>query len=107
MTTLADILRHLRTYDQEPYAWQEPTIYPAEPWSASAQAIVTWSMPKGGLPDDAAKLGLVRVIEVRGAIKLLADQFDQLVKEDRMDELCALLVVRVHRRSANGGPYIY
>jgi hypothetical protein len=31
--------------------WQELTIYAKEPWTAHSQAIVCWSMPKGGLPE--------------------------------------------------------
>jgi hypothetical protein len=94
MTTLSDIVRDLQRYNEEPVSWQEPTIYAEEPWTANSQAIVCWSLPKGGLPDDAAKLRLVRVVEVRSAVSLLTDKYDQLVR-DRLDELCVLLIARV------------
>jgi hypothetical protein len=95
MSTLADIVRGLSRYDEEPVSWQEPTIYAAEPWAARSRAIVSWSLPRGGLPDDAAKLRLVRLVEVRSAVTLLADKYTELVRADRLDELCALLIARV------------
>ena len=94
MTTLSDIVCNLRSYDEESVSGQELTIYAEEPWTAHSQAIVCWSLPKGGLPYDAAKLRLVRLVEVRSAVSLLADKYDQLVTY-RLDELCALLIVRV------------
>jgi hypothetical protein len=94
MTTLLDIVRDLRSYDEKPVSWQEPTIYAEEPWATNSQAIVCWSPAKGGLPDDAAKLRLVRLVEVRSAVSLLADKYDQLAR-DRLDELCVLLIARV------------
>jgi hypothetical protein len=92
MPTLGEIVCDLHSYDEEPVSWQAPTIYAAEPWTANAQAIVRWSLPKGGLPDDAATLRLVRFVEVRSAIKLLAEEYEQLTTADRPDELCALLI---------------
>lgn len=102
MTTLAGILRDLRSYDEEPVSGQEPTIYAAEPWAPHSPAIVSWSITKGGLPDDAAKLRLVRLVEVRSALRLLADQYDHLVLEDRLDELSALLLTRVQYVTSQG-----
>jgi hypothetical protein len=102
MTTLADIVRDLHSYDEEPVSWQEPTIYAAEPWTAQSQAIVSWSMPKGGLPDSAAQLRMVRLVEVRTAIKLLAENYDQLVAASRFDEICSLLISRVNEAVAAG-----
>jgi hypothetical protein len=99
--TLADILQNLKSYDEEPFDCQDPTIYAAEPWTAHSQAVVSWSMPKGGLPEDAAKLRLMCLIEVRKAIGLLADQYDQLLRDNRLEELCQLLVSRVQQLHAN------
>ena len=95
MTTLADIVRDLRSYAEDPVGWQEPTIYATEPWSAYSDAIISWSMPKGGLPDDAARLRLVRFVEVRSAIELLAEDYDRLTTVGRFDEICVLLISRV------------
>ena len=94
MKKLADLVRYLHKYAEDPVGWQEPTIYAAEPWSAHSEAIISWSMPKGGLPDDAARLRLVRFVEVRSAIELLAEDYDRLTTEGRFDELCALLISR-------------
>jgi hypothetical protein len=104
MTTLSDIVRDLRSYDEEPAAWQELTIYAEEPWTAHSQAIGCWSMPKGGLPDAAAKLRLVRLVEVRSAVKLLADKYDQLVFGDHLDEPCTLLIARVNELIVASAP---
>ena len=105
MTTLADIIRDLHSYDEKPVSGQEPTIYAAEPWSAHSHAIVSWSVAKGGLPDDAAKLHLVRLLEVRSALGLMADRYHSLILEDRLNELCELLITRVqqsHRARSRG-----
>jgi hypothetical protein len=104
MTTLADVVRNLRSHDEDPFSWQEPTIYAAEPWTAQSQALVSWSMPKGGLPEDAAQLRLVRLVEVRTAIKLLAENYDQLLAAGRFDEICALLISRVITVASAGAP---
>lgn len=97
MTTLADIIRDLRSYDEEPVSGQEPTIYAAEPWSPHSRAMVCWSIAKGGLPDDAAKLHLVRLLEVRSALHLIADRYHSLIVEDRLNELSELLITRVQQ----------
>lgn len=95
--TLVDIVRNLRSYSEEPVGGQEPTIYAAEPWTAYSQAIVSWSMPKGGLPDDVAAFRLVRFVEVQSAIRLLAGEYDQLMASDCLDELCVLLIAQVNK----------
>jgi hypothetical protein len=105
MTRLAEIVRDLNRYDEQPLSGQEPTIYAQEPWTAQSQAIVCWSMPKGGLPPDAAKLRLVRLVEVRLAVRLLADNYDQIMLEGRLDELCVLLISRVQELTRLGTPY--
>jgi hypothetical protein len=38
---------------------------------------------------------LVRLLEVKAALRLLADQYDSLVMQDRLNELSALLITRV------------
>jgi len=59
-------------------------------------------MPKGGLPDDAATLHLVRFVEVRLAIDLLAQDYDRLMAAGRFEEICALLIVHVKALVAAG-----
>ena len=107
MTTLLDIVRDLRRHDDEPISSQQPTIYAEEPWSAESAAIVSWSTPRGGLPEDAAKSRLVRLIEVRSALRLLAGEYDQLLVGNRLDELCAMLIGRVRELVRDGDPYMF
>jgi hypothetical protein len=107
LTTLSDIVRDLRRYDDEPRGSQERAIYAQEPWSAESQAIISWSMPKGGLPEDAANLHLVRLIETRPALRLLMPEYDQLLSDGRLDELCALLIARVRELVHKGDPYMF
>ena len=100
MNTLEDIVRDLHSFDEDPVSWQEPTIYASEPWASHSVAIVSWSMPKGGLPDDAARLRLVRFVEVRSAIELMAEDYGPLTAVGRFDHLCALLISRVMDRAS-------
>ena len=102
--TLADVVRDLRTYDEDEVSWQAPTIYCAEPWLAHSEALVTWSMPKGGLPEPARKRRLVRLIEVRAALHVLGSRYDQFVSTN-LDELCAVLIEHVTRANAVGRRY--
>ena len=84
-----------------------PTIYVEQPWTAQSRAVVTWSMPKGGLPSDVAERQLVRLIEVRAAIRLLEDAYDRLIATGRMDELATLLIIRVQAHARLGDQYIH
>jgi hypothetical protein len=47
---LADIIAHLRDYDEAPFNGQSPSIYVAEPWGPTSDALVEWSGEKGGVP---------------------------------------------------------
>jgi hypothetical protein len=96
----SDIIRNLRSYDEDEASFQEPSIYVAEPWRSTSEAVVEWSMPKGGLPDTAAKHLLMYLISVRGALKVLGHEYDTLVRDGRVDELCALLVQHVNQANA-------
>jgi hypothetical protein len=107
LTTLLDIVRDLRRYDDEPISSQQPTIYAEEPWSAESAAIVSWSTPRGGLPEDAAKPRLVRLIVVRPALRLLMGEYDQLLAGNRLDQLCVLLIARVRELVSDGVPYMF
>jgi hypothetical protein len=76
-----------------------PTIYAAEPWTPTSEALVTWGSLKGGLPDEAAKRRMVRLIEVGGAVELLQDRYFDLSVAGRYAELSNLLVERVVQRT--------
>ena len=97
---LSDVIRELRSYDQGEVSFQEPSIYVAEPWLPTSAAVVEWSLPKGGLPDAAAKPLLLYLISVQGALRALGDQYDALVRDGRVDELCVLLVAHVNLAKA-------
>jgi hypothetical protein len=98
---LSDLIRDLRSYDKGEVSFQEPSIYVAQPWLSTSEAVVEWSMPKGGLPDTAAKRLLLYLISVRGALKVLGGQYDALVRGGRVDELCVLLIEHVNRAKAD------
>jgi hypothetical protein len=99
---LSDVVRILELLRTEQSQYMLPTIYAAEPWSPSSEALVAWSPMRGGLPPEAAERRMVRLIEVKGAIELLKDRYLDLTADRRYDELSALLVQRVIRR--NAGP---
>jgi hypothetical protein len=93
--TLGEALRQLRQFDEEPVSWQEPSIYAEEPLQVSSSAVVEWSMPKGGLPAEAAKQLLYYFVGVRKALDLLGDDYERLLCTDQIEEMCALLAKRV------------
>ncbi len=97
---LSDIVRDLRSYDEDEVSFQEPSIYAAEPWRSTSEAVVEWSMPKGGLPDTAARRLLMYLISVRGALTVLGHEYDALVRDGRVGELCAVLVQHVNQANA-------
>jgi hypothetical protein len=91
------MLQLLRTEQSQ---FMVPTIYAAEPWSPSSEALVAWGSMSGGLPAEAAERRMVRLIEVEGAIELLEDRYFDLSAARRYDELSNLLVQRVTLRNA-------
>jgi hypothetical protein len=97
---LSDVIRDLRSFDKAEVLFQEPSIYAAEPWGSTSEAVVEWSMPKGGLPDTAAKRLLMYLISVRGALKVLGRDYDTLLRDGRIDELCALVIRHVNQATS-------
>ena len=96
--TLTELLRDLRSYDEDPGAWEEPSIYVADPHSPESEAIVEWSPAKGGLPESAGRNGrclLYYLTSVRNALALLKPEYDNLRSAGRMEELCEILIKRV------------
>jgi hypothetical protein len=78
-----------------------PTIYAAEPWLPSSEAIVAWGSLKGGLPAGAVEHRMVRLTEVEGAIALLKDHYFDFTAARRYDELCNLLIQLVVERNSS------
>jgi hypothetical protein len=97
---LSDVIRNLSNYDEGEVSYQEPSIYVAEPWGPASEAVVEWSMPKGGLPNTAAKSLLMYLISVRDALKTLGSEYDAMVHEGRLDELCGVLIRHVTQVNA-------
>lgn len=95
--TLGEIIRRLPQFDEEPVSWQEPSIYAKEPMQSSSEAVVEWSLPKGGLPAQAAEKLLYYFVPVRKALELLGNDYEHLLKADKIEELCALLAIRVEK----------
>ena len=105
---LSDVIRDLRSYDEDEVSFQEPSIYAPEPWGPGSDSVVEWSMPRGGLPNTAAKRLLMYVISVRGALEVFGAEYDSMVREGHADELCVRLIrhidlVRADRKSKSRG----
>lgn len=98
---LSDVVRLLQLLRTDESQYMIPTIYAAEPWSASSEALVAWSPPRGGLPPEAAERHLLRLIDVQGAIDALRDCYFDLSNAGRYDELCGLLVQRILQRNSS------
>jgi hypothetical protein len=96
---LSDVVRMLQLLRTEQSQFMVPTIYAAEPWSPSTEALVAWGPMKGGLPPEAAECRMVRLIEVESAIDFLKDRYFDLSAARRYDELSELLIQRVIRRN--------
>ena len=96
-----DIAGELRKYDTDGVSWQEPSIYVAEPWSPQSEAVVEWSAPKGGLPTIASKRLLMYLMGIRGALQFLGDDYDRMIGDDLVDEVCARLIEHVTFENAH------
>lgn len=84
--TLIKAIETLETLDQE------STIYVAEPWTEDSAVVVTHEPEKGGLPTEAAKLGLKYFLEVFVARDFIEDWTAELDKEPTLQEKCSRLI---------------
>jgi len=84
--TLIEIVQDLQTLDGE------STIYAAAPWSENSTAIVAPEPQAGGLPLEAANLGLRYFVEVFIARDFLEDWSKGLGKVPTLQEKCARLI---------------
>ena len=91
--TLAEVL-HLRQYDNEPVETNAPSIYVAEPWGPSSEAIVEWSGEKGGVPFGRKPI-LYHLANVRWVLQFFGGEFDALVAEGETDGMCRKLLIHV------------
>jgi hypothetical protein len=86
VTRLEDAIRRLASLDQD------ATIYTAEPWSAESAAIVAIEPDSGGVPEDAAMLGLKYFLEVAEARDFLEGWESTLNSTPTELEKCARLI---------------
>lgn len=84
--TLIEIIRDLEALDGE------STIYAAAPWIENSNAIVASEAQGGGLPTEAAQLGLKYFLEVFIAREFLEDWSTSLQAEPTLQEKCARLI---------------
>ena len=84
--TLLEAIRDLDSFDEG------NTVYAAEPWAADSEAIVAREPANGGLPAEAAKLGLKYFLEVFIAREFLEDWRKGLGTEPTTQEQIARLI---------------
>jgi hypothetical protein len=75
LLTLAEAIKNLNDLDEG------DTIYVMEPWTENSKAIVAPEPASGGLPAEAAGLGLNYFLEVSVAREFLEDWTDTLSAE--------------------------
>ena len=68
------------------------TIYAAEPWRENSEATVAAEPETGGLPTEAAELGLKYFLEVFIARDFLAGWTANLDAEPTLQEKCARII---------------
>src|SRR6266849_7249580 len=96
---LADIIAHLHDYDEAPFNGQSPSIYVAEPWAATSDALVEWSGEKGGVPSGRKPL-LYNLMTVGEAIQFFGADYDDRIAAGAVDAMCAKLSYHVTQRNA-------
>jgi hypothetical protein len=103
--TLNDIVIGLLSLPSQQEQESIPTIYAIEPWSPSSEALVAYGSLHGGLPPEAAKRAMVRVIEVASAVAILKNTYAEFAESGLYAELCLTLINRVHALVQNRDPY--
>ncbi len=84
--TLIEAIRDLDSFDEE------ATIYAAEPWTETSTVLIAPELAAGGLPTEAAKLGLKYFLEVFIARDFLEGWTGNLKAEPTLEEKCARLI---------------
>jgi len=97
--TFADIIAHLRNYDEAPFDGRAPAIYVADPWSPTSEAVVEWSHEKGGIPWGRKPL-LFYLITVREALQFFSADYDDRIAVGEVDAMCAKLSYHITQRNA-------
>jgi hypothetical protein len=96
--TFGEIVAHLRDYDQTPFDGRAPSIFVADPWAATSDAVVEWSGEKGGVPWHRKPL-LYYLVTVREALEFFGAEYDDRVARGDVDAMCAKLGYHVKQRN--------
>jgi hypothetical protein len=96
--TLTDVLENLRHYDSEPIGTNAPSIYVADPWDPSSEAMVKWSGEKRGVPLGRRPI-LYYLASVRSVLEFFGGEFDALVEEGETEGMCRKLVTHISARN--------
>jgi len=76
-----------------------PSIYLADPWAPTSDAVAEWSGQKGGIPWHRKPL-LYYLISVREALEFFGAEYDSRVTEVEVNAMCAKLRYHVTQRNA-------
>jgi hypothetical protein len=102
--TFAEAIENLRRYDEEPVDGQAPTIYVADPWAPSSEAVVQWSGTKGGVPLGHNPI-LFHLTTVRAALDFFGSEYDDQVVRGEAHSLCRKLATHIAARNAPRVPH--
>jgi len=97
--TFADIIKNLREHDTTPFESQELSIYVADPWAPTSEALVELSHYKGGIPCGRKPL-LYYLISVREALEFFGSDFDDRIADGEVDAMCAKLSYHITQKNA-------
>ena len=86
VTSLSEVVRQLAEYDCD------STIYALEPWTDRSAAVVAVEPDSGGLPAEAAAIGLAYFLEVKTARDFIKDWQASLNKQPDLVETCNRLI---------------
>jgi hypothetical protein len=97
--TFAEIVANLRSYDEDPFDGRAPSIYVADPWAPTSEALIEWSHKKGGIPWGRKPL-LYYLISVRDALQFFGSDYSDRIADGEADAMCAKLSYHVAQRNA-------
>jgi hypothetical protein len=102
--TFAEAIENLRRYDDEPVAGQAPTLYVADPWAPSSEAVIQWSSAKGGVPLGHNPV-LFHLTTVRAALDFFGSEYDEQLARGETPSLCRKLATHIAARNARRVPH--
>jgi hypothetical protein len=99
--TLADIIGNLRRYDEPSIGQRSITIFAAEPWTPASEASVEWPSEGGGVPFHRKPI-LLRLTDVKVALKFFGTEYELRVMKGDMEAMCQDLVQHVVTLNSEG-----